>query len=221
MLSRLLDGQTDMKVDLSDIKRTIDSVQEDLASFKVETTTALGDHDKRIMALETQLQDYKNKEEKRLEEERKASILKKLYDRRWNILSHGNPEGGENETKDDCVRIIKNTLKDALKIEDDIAIIDCHRLPQQEDDSHEHPFASTRSRKKYPRPIIFKVTNAFDAAKIWDNVTNLKDYNEEAKENGENTISFSKHLPKERLIYEGPAKVVRYCKQHQRKPTKK
>ena len=196
LLNRILDGQSDMKADLATIKNTVTAVQEDLASFKVETNVKLDDHEKRIATLEAENKMYKDKEDARIEEARKADILKQMYDRKWNNLAHGIPEG-ENETKEDCVKLIKQTLADALKIKEDIVITDCHRLPQKQDgDYNNHPFTHTRSRKKYPRPIIFKVTNAFDNGTIWENVANLKEYNDDARNNGTHTISISKHLPK-------------------------
>ena len=80
-------------------------------------------------------------------------------------------------------------MKDGLKISDPMTIqlADYHRLPQT-------PVYKNGNRVN--RPIIFKLTNAADKRRIFNNVKNLKSYNENRKEMSQGTVYITEHLPK-------------------------
>ena len=62
-------------------------------------------------------------------------------------------------------------MKDGLKISDPMTIqlADYHRLPQH------------KNGNRVNRPIILKLRNAADKRRIFNNVKNLKNYNEERR----------------------------------------
>ena len=66
---------------------------------------------------------------------------------------------------------------------DAVRIADLHRLPQQ---------PVTKAGKKVTQPIIVKVLTAFDKSIIYENVNNLKAYND----GKENSAFITDHSPK-------------------------
>ena len=73
-------------------------------------------------------------------------------------------------------------------------IEDCHRLPQNPQLKAGKQLRTKTFKKT--RPIIFRVKDDLTVNKIWDNVSKLKEFNEEAEKNGCNKISLSRHLPR-------------------------
>ena len=108
-------------------------------------------------------------------EQDKVLIMRESYEKRFNVLIHGIPEQEESawETPLQTLCLIHTFMKKGLCIEDPtlIPIADYHRLPQR-------PIYD-RTGARIMRPIIIKLTNASDKRKIYNNVKNLKAFNEE------------------------------------------
>ena len=107
----------------------------------------------------------KNNYEEALKKTQISQVGSKFSSMRFNIIIRNHPQQTTNawETKEDYVKIVRNVLKNVLKVprSDSIVIADTHRLP------------SNKGR----RPWIFKLTSLVDKGKIWDCVANIKDYN--------------------------------------------
>ena len=95
---------------------------------------------------------------------------------------------GKNETK--LSKNLKHFLQNGLKITDtnDVEYVDIHRLPQH---------LVKKNGKTVHRPIIVKLLTMSDKNKIFKNAKNLKDYNNQLKEdNSYNPIVYiTEHLP--------------------------
>ena len=102
--------------------------------------------------------------------------MKDSYEKRLNILIHGKPEIRESawEAPTQTLGHIHNFMEDGFKISDPMTIqlADYHRLPQT-------PVYKNGNRVN--RPIILKLTNAADKRRIFNDVKNLKSYNEKRK----------------------------------------
>ena len=126
-------------------------------------------------------------------EQDKASIIRESYEKRCNILIHGIPEPSENawETPFQTLGQIQNFLKKGLCFDDPaiIPLADYHRLPQR-------PIFD-RNGDKIVRPIIIKLTNVIDKRKIFNNLKNLKTFNDERRKNNQSSIYITEHLPKQ------------------------
>ena len=195
LLNKLLDGQTEIKVDLSNIKRTVNTLEGEFKAFKEETKENISQHGSRIVELEQQVAALQENEKQREEEQRKSSIRQALQERRRNVLIHGAEDPGTWETKEESLKHAQKILQDVLEIENGIVIEDCHRLPQNPA-LKQGKMLRDRTLKK-TRPIIIKVKDYFMVTNIWKNVSKLKEHNKEAEENGGNKISISRHLPRE------------------------
>ena len=47
------------------------------------------------------------------------------------------------------------------------------------------------------RPIVIKLTNVIDKRKIFNNLKNLKTFNDERRRNNQSSIYITEHLPKQ------------------------
>ena len=203
LLAKLLDGQTDIKVGQELIKSDIGQIRDNLETFKKETNTTLGQHDGRIKQLEEEVADLKQKEADRVEENRKVAIRRDLHDKMNNILMYGVCDTHAWESKDISKKYVKQFLNEALKVDDvdSIEFDDVPRLPQNpssnfRNDGHRYATRRNTSATLKPRPIIFRVKSRLDFNRIWDNVANLKAYNDAAKEDESMpSIYISRHLP--------------------------
>jgi len=124
-------------------------------------------------------------------------IAKDTYSKRFNLLIHGLKENKDKawETREEMEEIFLKFLTEGLGLSrNDITLADIHRLSKQ-------PVYSNNI--KVDRPIIFKLTNAFDNNKIKNCRKLLKKFNE--KQNNRSSapsyVYVSDHLPKEPLIY--------------------
>ena len=130
LLNKLLEGQTEIKVDISQLNKTVNNLQDDLNGFKQETTDKFTGQDERTTELEKKVNALEENERVRKEEQRKATIGQEMRDRRRNILIHGVLDPGTWETKETSLAHVQRTLKEVLEINEEIVIEDCHRLPQ-------------------------------------------------------------------------------------------
>ena len=95
--------------------------------------------------LQTETEKFKTFEKKYV----KDQILSDLHSKRNNLIIYGLPERDQNEWRDKSRQLVKNFLKDQLKIDQDIAVVDAHRLrPRETNDGK--PIKS--------RPLLFKLS---------------------------------------------------------------
>ena len=113
----------------------------------------------------------------------KDSVMREPYDKRSNILVHGLNER-ENETKRQNKKSLKTFLRNGLELDPDATkLVDAHRLFQR---------TSTKAGKMKNRPTIFKVSKVFDKDFIYENISKLKDYNNDRT----STVFITEHFPK-------------------------
>ena len=126
-------------------------------------------------------------------EQDKVLIMWESYEKRFNVLIHGILDQEESawETPLHTLGLIHTFMKKGLRIEDPtlIPLADYHRLPQR-------PIYD-RTGAKIMRPIIIKLTNPSDKCKIYNNVKNLKAFNEERRINKLSSVYITEHLPKQ------------------------
>ena len=125
-------------------------------------------------------------------ENRKTALRNEMYSKRFNVLIHGIKEksGSVWETKEETGKLAIDFFQNALLIDDpaSIKLADAHRLPQ-------HPVL--RNSKKIERPIIIKLTNAFDKQLTFKNLKCLKEYNETLNLKPKNPGYVTEHLLRE------------------------
>jgi len=111
--------------------------------------------------------------------------------KQMNILIHGIYKlNDKNETKTQTKEIFENFLISGLEIDPaTIGITDIHRLPQHRVAIRGIPVT---------HPLIVKLQTTFDKALIFQKAKNLKNYNEDRKQNSAAAadIYITEHLPK-------------------------
>lgn len=172
----------------------IPNIQQEIQEIKTSLEFSIADVEAKVDDVKATT-SVNRKEIERVESDFNIRNIKRdLYDRRWNILIHG--------VEDDITRYedysvseekVREILRDALKLPnwETMVISDCHRLPQK-------PLKlqrNLRSGKKKRRPLIFKVTTRKDCNAVWDNVSNLKEFNDD--QSADDKIYITKHLPKQ------------------------
>ena len=178
---------------ISNIDKKLDNVSFRLDSLESEFETKCEEIDKlkiskaeaasieelkeRIVFLETFKLNYEN-----------AKVMQESYDKRLNILVHGFKEDSDNawEKRDRTIEKFEQFLQNGLKIADpnDVEYVDI-----------QHPVK--RNGKTVLRPIIVKLLTMSDKNEIFENAKNLKDYNNQLKEDNSNnpTVYITEHLP--------------------------
>ena len=145
---------------------------EEIDKLKISKAEAasIEEQKERIVFLETFKLNYEN-----------TKIMQESYYERLNILVHGVKEDSDNvwEKRDKTIKKFEQFLPNGLKITDpnDVEYVDIHRLPQ-------HPVK--RNGKTVHRPIIVKILTMSDKNEIFKNAKNLKDYNNQLKEDNSN-----------------------------------
>ena len=211
-LQKLLEGQTAMKEELGkkidDVAKTVTEVQNEVKVLKRDTTNKFTAVDADINSLCARVIELENKDKVRERENELSALRNDMYNKRFNILILGKKDTGTWETRSQTLKTVRDILKDGLKLPnaDTIPILDAHRLPQNplKGDTATYGLRKTAARlssmtatsSTRPRPIIFKVSSAFDLDTIWRSVSNLKAYNLDQVKRGEPKISLSKHLPR-------------------------
>ena len=76
-----------------------------------------------------------------------------------------------------------------IKHPTEIALADCHRLPQGT--------TFNNRKEKLTRPIIIKLINAMDKRRIFTNLHNLKPYNQQRRLSQQSAVYVTEHLPKQ------------------------
>ena len=118
----------------------------------------------RILDAETFKTDFK-----------KAEVMRENYEKRMNILIHGIEEDTKSVWESNVETRLKfnNFISGALKLDPtSIAIADIHRLPQR---------PKFKDGIKLTRPIIVKLVHTKDKNLIYQNLRELKSFNEEKK----------------------------------------
>ena len=116
----------------------------------------------------------------------KERVLADLYNKRLNLIIHGLPENDLNEDRIESLQEVKNFLKNHLKIDRDIFIVDAHRLRSNKTNVSR----ATRSAMRC-RPLIFRLSNIFDKDLIMKNLKNLKPNDPATRQR----IYLNQHLP--------------------------
>ena len=110
-----------------------------------------------------------------------------MYSKRNNLIIYGLPEQDQTEDRNKSLQLVKKFLKVQLKIDQEIAIVDAHRLRSSKSNDDR---TITRSSMK-SRPLIFKLSNIFDKDLIMTNLKNLKPMDSATKQK----IYVNQHLP--------------------------
>ena len=102
-------------------------------------------------------------------------------------------------------------MKEGLNIANpsQIALADYHRLPRQ---------PTYKNMEKINRPIILKVTNAFDKNLIFSNLKNLKAHNARRRLQSLRSHNVTEHLPK---LFQEERKLLLPAFKEARSPNKK
>ena len=96
--------------------------------------------------------------------------LSDLYSKRQNLIIHGIPATDLNEDKTQSLQKVKFFLKNQLKIDREILIVDAHRLKSMKMNDTKR---NTRSTTK-DNPIIIRLSNLFDKDLIIKSLKELK-----------------------------------------------
>jgi len=95
--------------------------------------------------------------------------MKESYDKRFNLLIRGLDESNDSawEKAEEILEIVYNFMKEGLQIEEpsSIPLVDYHRLPQR---------PVYKNNVKVNRPIIIKLSNAYDKRQIFSRLKYLK-----------------------------------------------
>ena len=122
---------------------------------------------------------------------KKAEVMRENYEKRMNILIHGIEEDTKSVWESNVETRLKfnNFISGALKLDPTaIAIADIHRLPQR---------PKFKDGIKFTRPIIVKLVHTKDKNLIYQNLRELKSFNEEKKKSIVNArpVYITDHLP--------------------------
>ena len=174
---------------IEDLKLRISSIEDKLNSFDDRITkneNQLSIIEKTQQNLEKSVQNLQAeihqiaRNQAKLQHDTQLDLLNKdLYSKRFNFLIPGIPENSDDvwESRNVTEKLFKNFLIEGLNINinDEIKIIDVHRLPQ-------YPIFF-ENKVKINRPIIVKLNDAFSKQRFFSSLRNLKQYNNEKKEN--------------------------------------
>ena len=100
----------------------------------------------------------------------REQLLSDHYSKRNNLIIYGLTEQDQIEDRMKSLQLVKNFLKVQLKIDQDISIVDAHRLRSSKSNEDR---IFTRSTTK-SKTLIFKLSNIFDKDLIMKNLKNLK-----------------------------------------------
>ena len=116
----------------------------------------------------------------------RLETLSELYSKKQNLIINGIPESNQNESKEETLQIVKKFLIQQLKINQNITLIDAHRLKAKKFDTNK---PATRSTSQ-DRPIIIRLSNLFDKDLILRSLKNLK-----PTDSNKQKIFVNQHLP--------------------------
>ena len=147
-------------------------------------------------------EDYRNLEKKinrlehALQNKSNENLMRESYSKRLNLLIHGLDETKEAwKTKTQTKLTLAKFFQEGLDLDlNSISLVDCHRLPQR---------PIIKQGQKITRPIIIKLTNAFDKSVICNSASNLKKYNQQfwgsSATNGRSrkSVYITEHLPQQ------------------------
>ena len=145
-------------------------------------------------------EDYNNLEKKinllehDLQNKAKVELMRESYSKRLNLLIHGLEETKDAwETKSQIKTTLTKFFSEGLELDlNSISLVDCHRLPQR---------PAFKQDQKITRPIIIKLTNAFDKSVIFNSASNLKKFNRQTSESlatndcNYKSVYITEHLP--------------------------
>ena len=155
-LNVLMNSVEEISQKLANIEGKVDyntkRLDEAITNIKVHVDEKLAVMDKKLQNMEEKIKSLEtiNTRER---------VLTDLYSKKYDIIIHGLPETDSNEDRNKSLQEVKNFLKDQLKIESDISIVDAHRLRSSK--TNESRAHQSRSTVKC-RPLIFRLLNMFD-----------------------------------------------------------
>ena len=131
-----------------------------------------------------------------LQNKSNEDLMRKSYSKRQNLLIQGVHETNEAwETKTQTKSTLAKFFRKGLDLDlNSISLVDCHRFPRR---------SIFKQDQKITRPIIIKLTNAFDKSVIFNSASNLKKYNQQlsgsSATNGRNrkSVYITEHLPQQ------------------------
>ncbi len=162
VVQALLKNQTEvfnssLKLMLQDLKDDIKSIRKDITDLQVSlqfTQGKLDESNQKLEGFEATLSvhsDNLNDINQQTDEVDNQLEYLENQSRRNNIRIIGIPENTDVETWDDTEKILKQSIKEKLKLDEDFEIERCHRVNRRTNNQ------SDRSdRPKEPRPIVAK-----------------------------------------------------------------
>ena len=187
------------------IEMKIDNFESRLNETEIGLKSRINQLEINVKALPSD-EDYRKLEKKinrlehALQNKSNEDLMRELYSKRLNLLIHGLDETKEAwETKIQTKSMLAKFFHEGLDLDlNSISLVDCHRLPQR---------PIFKQGQKITRPIIIKLTNAFDKSVIFNSASNLKKYNQQlsgsSATNGRSrkSVYITEHLPQQ-LYYQ-------------------
>jgi len=150
-----------METKLDDVKTRMDTIDLKFSNQINELEVKTNEKITELTYQVTSLQKFKENAEK-------ASIMQD-YNKRLTFLIHGFEETSAWETRSESLNICETFLSEALDLDTaNLSIVDVHRLPQR---------PVFKDSEKVDRPIIVKLSNAFDKSQVFSQFKKLKESN--------------------------------------------
>lgn len=162
----------------NEISKDIKELKSDLADIRSD----ISHMDRRVERLEKADDTLLEKYNDALKQHEIQALVSEYNSKEYNIIIYNIPGAGKNEKPIASHKKVVETLEKCLEMYDaeNINIRNAHRLP---------------GKKGKRLPLIFKVSTMFEKHKIWENIANLKDFNE-GKADEEKVYIEMNHLPK-------------------------
>ena len=186
LIKEMSDIKYQIQLSNSNIEAKLDScihrLEQKLENLEqhVNQQLKLADHKTGLveLKLKTETEEFKTFEKKCVRDQ----ILSDLYNKRNNLIIYGLPERENNERRDKSRQLVNNFLKDKLKIDHDISILDAHRMGTHVTNDGKHIKS---------RPLLFKMASIFEKDLIMSNLNNLK----RAVQSTRQIVYVKQHLP--------------------------
>ena len=179
--------KTELETFKADMRQSLkEDMDQRFKQFKAGQDAIQKDTDTRVAALEKKLDD-------KIVEVDAKSRMQDMYYRRLNFLLIGEKEkeGTWKETNKDSLEIVQKYLSLMIPFDENIQIVDCHRLGKKKNELN-------AQGKPICRPIIFRVADMFQVRTIRDNLKTLKKYFTDNP--SENKVYFRRHLPQQMYL---------------------
>lgn len=154
---------TEIKTELNDLKTTVTVVETDVANVKRRVEISEGAIHENSIAV-TNLMSKEESQAKAIRQLQVDQVYMQWRSMRHNVIVHNVPDGGANETDEDCMELVRKVLRDNFKVNPtSINIAVAHRLKKQ----------NVNNR----RGIIFKLAVLKQKDILWNNIKNNTIYN--------------------------------------------